>query len=393
MSGGNEQFDAARIVALEKQWTSGVYPTRETALVRGSGAQLWDAEGNQYIDCAAGHGVVNVGHAHPHIAKAIAEQASQLITCPGSFPNDKRSELSELLGSVLPDHLTRLFFCNSGTEANEAAIKFARVSTGRPGVVAAMRGFHGRTMGALSATWDKKYREPFSPLVPDFGHVPYDKLEAMEKAVTDETACVLMEVVQGEGGVRPGSREYFEGLRQLCDRRGALLILDEVQTGYGRTGRMFAAEHYQIEADMVTMSKAMAGGLPMGAVAIGQRVGELKPGMHGSTFGGNPLACAAAVAVLEVMRDEALPTRAAELGTWLFERLRSIESPAAAAPHDPARRSRDSRRPDRDGDPRAGRGGSRHGDRYVSRLDEGGELNHGCHDAPTRDGRDQEPLR
>lgn len=324
----SEQYDSARIVAIEKARTSGVYPTRDIALVRGSGASVWDAEGNQYIDCAAGHGVVNVGHAHPRVAKAIAEQASRLITCAGSFPNDKRSELSERLIEVLPKGLNRLFFCNSGTEAIEAAIKFARLSTGRVGIVATMRGFHGRTMGALSATWDKKYREPFNPLVPGFSHVPYDKLDAMEAAIDENTAGVLVEVVQGEGGVRPGSREYFEGLRQLCDRRGAMLIVDEVQTGFGRTGRMFACEHYQLTPDLLCLSKAIAGGLPMGAVAIGDRIGTLPNGSHGSTFGGNPLACAAALAVLDVMRDEALPSRAAELGTWLFDRLRAIDSPS-----------------------------------------------------------------
>lgn len=324
----SEHYDSARIVAIEKQRTSGVYATRDTALVRGSGAHLWDAEGNQYIDCAGGHGVVNVGHAHPRVAAAIAEQASRLITCPGSYPNDKRSELSERLVELLPEGLNRLFFCNSGTEANEAAIKFARLSTGRTGVVAMMRGFHGRTMGALSATWDKKYREPFAPLVPGFTHVPYDKLDAAEKAIGDDTACVLVEVVQGEGGVRPGSRDFFEGLRQLCDRRGALLVVDEVQTGFGRTGRMFACEHYGLKPDLMCMSKALAGGLPMGALGISDRLGELAVGSHGSTFGGNPLACAAALAVLDVMRDEALPARAAELGTWLFERLRAIDSPA-----------------------------------------------------------------
>lgn len=324
----SEQYDSAQIVATERERTSGVYPTRDTALVRGSGAHLWDAQGNQYIDCAAGHGVVNVGHAHPHVAKAIAEQASRLITCAGSFPNDRRSELFERLVEVMPEGLSRVFFCNSGAEANEAAIKFARISTGRSGVVATMRGFHGRTMGALSATWDKKYREPFSPLVPEFTHVPYNKLDAAEKAIGEDTACVLVEVVQGEGGVRPGSRDYFEGLRQICDRRGALLIIDEVQTGFGRTGRMFASEHYGLRPDLMCMAKAIGGGLPMGAVGIGERVGELATGSHGSTFGGNPLACAAAIAVLDVMRDESLPERAAELGTWLFDRLGQIDSPS-----------------------------------------------------------------
>jgi predicted acetylornithine/succinylornithine family transaminase len=317
----------ARIVALEKRHTSGVYPTRDVALVRGRNARLWDANGREYLDCAAGHGVVNVGHAHPRVAAAIAEQAQRLITCPGSFPNDKRSELSERLAALLPAGLTRLFFCNSGTEAMEAAIKIARLSTGRTGVLATMRGFHGRTMGALSATWDPKYREPFAPLVPGYTHVPYDRLEAAAEAIGATTACVVVEIVQGEGGVRPGSGEYFRGLRRLCDERGALLVVDEVQTGFGRTGRMFACEHHGVVPDLLCLSKAIAGGLPMGVVAIGPRVAELPNGAHGSTFGGNPLACAAALAVLDVFRDEKLVERAAELGAWLFQRLRAIDAP------------------------------------------------------------------
>ena len=291
------------IIDLESAHTSGVYPKRPLAIVRGQGARVWDAEGREYIDCAGGQGAANLGHAHPAILAAINRQASQLITCPEIFYNDRRAELLAALTGAAPEGMSRAFLCNSGTEAVEAAIKFARLSTGRAGIVAAVRGFHGRTMGALSATWNRDYRTPFEPLVPGFSHVPYNDLPALERAVTDQTAAVLLEVVQGEGGVHPGTPEFLHGAQALCRERGARLILDEVQTGYGRTGKLWACQHHGIAPDLLAAAKSMAGGLPMGACLIGPAVGALAPMSHGSTFGGNPLACAAALAALDVMRD------------------------------------------------------------------------------------------
>jgi LysW-gamma-L-lysine/LysW-L-ornithine aminotransferase len=321
------QRTALNIIATERSRTSGVYPKRELALVRGKGALVWDEQGGQYIDCTSGHGVANLGHCHPAIVAAVSQQAGTLITCSETFYNDRRAELMERLVSHLPVDLERLFLCNSGTEAVEAAIKFARLSTGRAGIVATMRGFHGRTLGALSATWERKYRQPFQPLVPGFTHVPFDNLDAARGAIDGETAAVIVEVVQGEGGVRPGSTGYFQGLRDLCDEHGALLIVDEVQTGFARTGRWFACEHHDLLPDLLCMGKAIAGGLPMGAVAIGKRVGDLPVGAHGSTFGGNPLACAAAIAALDVYQGEQLAARAADLGSYLLQRLHELESP------------------------------------------------------------------
>ncbi len=311
---------------VEEQHTSGLYAKRPVAFVRGDGAVLWDSEGAAYIDCAAGHGVANLGHAHPHIARAVSEQASRLITCPETFFNDRRSAYFGRLGTLVPG-LERVFLCNSGTESVEAALKFARLSTGRREVVAAMRGFHGRTLGALSATWDERYKAPFAPLVPCFLHVPYDNIEALEKAVSVETAAVIVEIVQGEGGVRPGSGDYFRAVQEICRGRGALLIVDEVQTGFGRTGRMFAFEHFGLQPDLVCVAKSMAGGIPMGAVLMGEKVLNLGPGLHGSTFGGNPLACAAGLATLEVMEAENLTTESARKGAWLLEKLQEIQSP------------------------------------------------------------------
>lgn len=342
------QPPSSAIMDLEARYTSGVYPKRPLAIVRGQGARVWDAEGREYIDCVGGQGAANLGHAHPAIVEAIGRQAATLISCPEIFYNDQRALLLERLAAVAPTGPeTRVFLCNSGAEANEAALKFARLSTGRPGIVAAMRSFHGRTFGALSATWNKEYRQPFEPLVPGFSHVPYNDIAALEAAVSDDTAAVILEVVQGEGGVHPGTAEYLGRAQELCRERGALLIVDEVQTGYGRTGRLFACEHYDLTPDLMTIAKSMAGGLPMGACLIGPRVTGIRPLTHGSTFGGNPLACAAALATLEVMTrtsppgplsyqerggrgrgvGETLPQRAARLGDQLMARLRAIESP------------------------------------------------------------------
>ncbi len=315
------------ISETESRFTSGVYSKRPLALVRGKGAHVWDDAGREYIDCVGGQGSANVGHANPAVAEAIAEQARTMIACTEIFYNDQRAAMEEKLAAISPNHANRVFLCNSGAEAIEGAIKFSRYATGRTGIVAMMRSFHGRTFGALSATWNPKYREPFMPLVPDFSFTPYDNLAKAREAITDQTAGVLVEVVQGEGGVHPGSREFLLGLQALCRERGALLIVDEVQTGFARTGKMFASEHHGLEADFVCVAKSMAGGMPMGAVLIGERVKKLEPMIHGSTFGGNPLACAAGVAAIGFIEKENLAERAAELGAYMMGRLQRIESP------------------------------------------------------------------
>jgi acetylornithine/LysW-gamma-L-lysine aminotransferase len=314
-------------IALEDSYGSGADPKRPLTIVRGQGARLWDAEGNEYIDCTSGHGVANLGHCHPAVTEAIQAQAARLVTSSAVFYNDQRAALLKELAGRLPGDLQRVFLCNSGAEAAEGAIKVSRLLTGRPSIVATMRGFHGRTMGALSATWNKKYREPFEPLVPGFSHVPYNNLDAMADAVGDDTAAVLVEIVQGEGGVHPGDAAYFAGLRRLCDERGALLVADEIQTGFGRTGRWFACQHFDLLPDIICLGKAIGGGVPMGAFAWRAGLGALPEKSHGSTFGGNPLACAVARAVLRVMAEEELPARADRLGQQLLDGLRAIESP------------------------------------------------------------------
>jgi acetylornithine/LysW-gamma-L-lysine aminotransferase len=318
---------ANQIITLEDQHDSGLYPKQSLVLVRGEGARVWATDGEEYIDCIGGHGVANVGHANPAVIQAITRQAQQLAVCPNGFYNDQRARLLAELARIAPPGLDRAFLCNSGTEAVEAALKFARLSTGRTKVIAAMRGFHGRTFGAMSATWRKEYRQPFEPLVPGFEFVPYNRLERMEQAVDEQTAAVILEVVQGEGGVIPGDGHYLCGVQALCQERGALFIVDEVQTGFGRTGRMFASEHHGLQPDLLCLAKAIAGGLPMGAVLIGPRAGALAFKSHGTTFGGNPLACAAAQATIQYIESEGLVQRSAELGARLLEGLQAISAP------------------------------------------------------------------
>ena len=320
-------MNKVQAIELEDHHDGGVYVKHALVLVAGKGARVWDADGREYIDCVGGHGVANVGHAQPAVVQAVTEQVRRLAICPNGFYNDQRAQLLAELVRVAPPGLERVFLCNSGAEAVEAALKFARFGTGNVKVIAAMRGFHGRTLGALSATWHKAYREPFEPLVPGFEFVPYNQLARMEEAVDDDTAAVILEVVQGEGGVIPGDGDYLRGVQALCRERGALFIVDEVQTGFGRTGRMFASQHYGLQPDMMCVAKAIAGGLPMGAVLLGKRLGRLPKKLHGTTFGGNPLACAAALATIRVIESEHLSERAAELGVRFVDGLRGVAAP------------------------------------------------------------------
>ncbi len=311
----------------EVRYASGVYAKRDLTVVRGEGAWVWDDQGRRYIDGTGGYGTANLGHAHPAVANAIAEQARTLVACSEIFANDRRADLLERLAEIVPAGLDRFFLCNSGTEAVESALKFARASTGRTEIIATRGGFHGRSMGALSATWEPHYREAFVPLVPDISHVPYNKIEALEAAVSEKTAAVILEPVQGEGGVRHADPEYLRFAAALCNRVGALLILDEIQTGFGRTGRMFACEHSGVTPDLMCLAKSMGNGVPIGATAIGTRVGALGVGIHGSTFGGNPLTCAAAAATIDALRDGDIIARGAIAGERLLSGLRAISSP------------------------------------------------------------------
>ena len=309
----------------EQKYELAVYPRRDIVLIGGKGARLFDDQGHEYIDCASNVGVSNIGHGHETVAKAVYEQYLALGNCYSMFYNPVRARLAEKLVGLAPGNLTRVFFCNSGAEANEAALKFARSSTGKQEIIACMRGFHGKTMGALAATWGPEYQKPFAPMLPGLKHVPYNKFEKLEAAVGEQTAAILLEPVQGEGGVRVGDREYFQKVRDLCNDRNILLIMDEVQTGFGRTGTMFACEQF-VPPDMLCLAKSLAGGLPMGAVLCSDRISvPLKS--HTSTFGGNPTACAAALASINVIESENLVQNAKTLGDYFQEQLRGIASP------------------------------------------------------------------
>ena len=309
--------------ALEHDYGIALQAKRDLVAVRGKGACLYDEAGREYLDFAAGIAVASLGHCHPQLVAAIAQQAETLITCPNIMYNDVRSQLLKKLVEVTPSALTRAYLCNSGAETIEAALKFARLHTGRTNFVSAMRGFHGRTMGAVSATYTPKYREPFQPLIPGFDYVPYNKIEKLDAVVNDNTAAVLLELVQGEGGVNPIQAEYITAVRKICSERGALLIIDEIQTGFCRTGKFFACEHFDLQPDILCVAKAMGGGVPIGATLISDAI-KIEPGLHGTTFGGNPLACAAALAAIDVYQSDNLAQRAAELGAY-FEAELKIE--------------------------------------------------------------------
>lgn len=308
---------------LEKKYELSVYPRRDIVLVGGKGARLYDDGGKEYIDCASNVGVSNIGHGNKAVAKAIYQQYLTLGNCYSMFYNPVRARLAEKLVSLAPGNLNQVFFCNSGAEAIEGALKFARASTGKQEIISAMRGFHGKTMGALAATWGSEYQKPFVPMMPGLKHVPYNNFDKLQVALGENTAAVLLEPVQGEGGVRIGLKQYFQKVRDICDANGVLLIIDEVQTGFGRTGTLFACEQY-VNPDILCLAKSLAGGIPMGAVLCTDRV-KVPVKSHTSTFGGNPTACAAALASLGVIEKEKLPARAKKLGNYFMEELRGIQ--------------------------------------------------------------------
>lgn len=313
------------IIDAETRIMADTFAKRNLTITRGKGALVWDINGNEYIDCTGSYGVAVVGHCHPKVVEAVQKQVETLIACHASFYNDSRSILLEKLIGLAPKGLDRVFLSNSGAESVECAIKLARKYSGKTDIVAMVGAFHGKTMGALSATWKKKYRAPFMPLVPGFKHVPPDNLEKVKEAITDKTAAILVEPIRGEGGIRLNSDDFLTGLREICDDKGILLIFDEVQTGFGRTGKVFACEHWNVTPDIMCLAKSVAGGLPMGATFAREDVmAAFKRGEHSSTFSGNALVCAAASAAIDVLREEKLPERAATLGNYFKGKLEGL---------------------------------------------------------------------
>lgn len=289
------------------------------------GAVITDIFGHDYIDCGS-YGVFFHGHNHPKIVRAVQEQLERMALSGRIIPNRGPADLGRVLAEVTPGDIQYSFFCNSGTEAVEGALKLARAFTGRPEFVAAKGAFHGKTFGALSASGRDLFRQPFEPLLPGFSHVPFGDVSAVEAAVSDQTAAVILEPIQGEGGVQIPPDNYLSEVRDICDRRGALLILDEVQTGIGRTGKMFCCEHYGVTPDLITMAKSLGGGvMPIGAFCAKPEVFEIfdeNPYIHSSTFGGNPLACAAGIAAIRTIQEEGLLEQAAAKGEYLIRGLK-----------------------------------------------------------------------
>ena len=309
--------------AIEERILGGTTARRgDAVIVRGEGCWVFDSNDRRYLDLSAAQGVALLGHCHPSISEAIARQAATLISCPAFLYNDARAAFAQALTEVLPAHLRYVFLANSGAEAIDGALKFARLCTKRAAFVSTTKGFHGRTIGALSVTWEPKYREGFGPLL-QTTHVPFNSAAALDAAVTEDTAAVIFEVVQGESGVNIASAEFAQTAQRVCRERGALLIVDEIQTGFGRTGKWFAVEHVGLAPDIICMAKGLGAGFPMGAFAYTQRVRDaLSQGAHGSTFGGSPLACAAGLAALHAYRGEALIDQSARLGALMLARLR-----------------------------------------------------------------------
>ncbi|MDQ7840740.1 MAG: acetylornithine transaminase [bacterium] len=314
-------------IALTQQYLMTTYRRAPVAFSHGEGVWLVDLEGRRYLDFIGGIAVSALGHAHPALVAAIQAQAARMLHVSNLYHIAEQAHLAQWL--VEHSACDRAFFCNSGAEANEAAIKLSRKWGKRDGanryeIIVAHQSFHGRTMATLAATMQPKYQEPFSPLPPGFVPVPFNDLEAARAAVTERTCAVLLEPIQGESGIQPATLEYLTGVRGLCDERGLLLMLDEVQTGIGRTGTLFAYEQYGIVPDVLTLAKGLGGGFPIGAMLARESAAAFSPGDHGSTFGGNPLACAAALAVLEVISGERLAERAVAMGAVLAAGLRAL---------------------------------------------------------------------
>jgi acetylornithine/N-succinyldiaminopimelate aminotransferase len=317
----------AEIVELAHANLLNNYGCMPLAFVRGHGAYLYDADGNRYLDFFCGLAVTSLGHGHPRVVGAIKQQAEKLTHASNVFHTEPMARLAARLASAYGDG--RVFFGNSGAEANEAALKLARrwghANGGRFEIISTLGSFHGRTFGTLSATGQEKYHEGFQPLVPGFKLVPYDDVAAVERAIDPKTVAIMVEPIQGEGGVVMPRPDYLARLREVCDRAKLLLIVDEVQTGMGRTGRLFGYQHSGIRPDIITLAKALGGGIPIGAmVARAEVASVMTPGTHGSTFGGNPVACAAALAVFDALEQDGVIANAADIGQYLIARLREI---------------------------------------------------------------------
>ena len=322
----DKKSELETVKAMDSAFVMQTYKREDVCFVRGKGAVLWDTAGSEYLDMVGGVAVNGLGHCHPAVVRALKAQAGRLIHTSNLYYIQKQAELAAKLVPLLPPGLERLFFCNSGTEAVEGALKLAVLSTGRHGIIAAQNSFHGRTAAALAATGQEKYRKGLEGLLPSaVTFVKYGDAGELAAKLGQNIAAVILEPIQGEGGVVVPPRDYLLDVQKLCIGRGALLILDEIQTGFGRTGKMFGCQHSGISPDIMTMAKALGGGVPIGAIAAtGKVAAAFSPGTHGSTFGGNPLACAAACAVLDTLVSKGLAAKAEKKGAFLKTTLERL---------------------------------------------------------------------
>ena len=314
------------IIDIETRYLANVFSKKPVVITKGKGALLWDINGKEYVDCASSYGVALLGHCHPKVVEAVKAQVEQLITCHSCYYNDKRAEFTEKLVKITPKGLDKAFLSNSGAESVECAIKLARKATGKTEIIALMGAFHGKTMGALSATWDKKYREPFQPLIPDIKHVPPDNADKIREAITDKTAAVLMEPIRGEGGVRVPPDDYLKKVREICDEKGILLMFDEVQTSFGRTGVLFGCQNWNVTPDVMCLAKPFAGGLPIGITVAKENImSSFKLGEHSTTFSGSPIVCAAGCAAIDALLEEKLVGKAEINGKYFKSQLVGLQ--------------------------------------------------------------------
>lgn len=318
------------IMQLSDQYVMQTYGRTPLAPVRGSGARLWDAEGREYLDMVAGIAVNSLGHCHPAVVQAVQEQATRLVHVSNLYYIEGQARLAEIL--VTNCCADRAFFCNSGAEANEGAIKLARKwakkqhGPDRYEIITAENSFHGRTLAAITATGQPKYQKGYEPLPQGFKYVPFNDLAALTGALDQHTCAIMLEPVQGESGVRPATQEYLTGVREMCDQHGLLLIFDEVQCGLGRTGKFLAYQHYGVEPDIITLAKALGGGFPIGALLAKQQVAEaFAPGDHAATFGGNPLACAAGIAAMQTVLHDGILENCNRVGAYFKEKLQTLD--------------------------------------------------------------------
>ena len=297
-----------------------VFNEKPIRIERGDGAYVYDDSGTEYLDMGASYACVPLGHGHEAVQSAVAEQLEKITYVQASYPNAERTALYDLLAETAPDPIDKTWLCNSGTEANEAALKFARSATGNSKIVATMQGFHGRTMGALATTWKNKYKKPYEPLIGDVEFVPYDDSEALDEAVDEDTAAFIVEPVQGEGGINPAEREYLHAAREITEDAGAALIFDEVQTGMGRTGALWNSTRAAVAPDMITSAKGLGNGLPIGATLCRDWIAD-NYGSHASTFSGGPVISAAAGATVSTLIEDSVPGNAAVVGDYLQTEL------------------------------------------------------------------------